>query len=80
VGTKFWIGQHLRIELRSREHNPPHVHAIAKGAEAVIDLTTLEIDHCDGFNKATLKQILIWITENKAILLEAWANEQEKNG
>ena len=79
VGTKFWIGQHLRIEVRSREHNPPQVHAMAKGAEAVINLLTLEIENCEGFNKATLKLILEWVTENKSILLEAWNYEQEKD-
>lgn len=52
---------------------------MAKGAEAVINLLTLEIENCEGFSKATLKLILEWVTENKSILLEAWNYEQEKD-
>ena len=78
VGTKFWLGQHLKIEVRNREHNPPHVHAMAKGAEAVINLLTLEVEHHDGFNKATLKLIVEWVTENRKILMETWNYEQER--
>jgi hypothetical protein len=48
VPTKLWIGSHLRIEVRNREHNPPHVHAMAKGAEAAINLNSLMIEQHSG--------------------------------
>ena len=79
MATKIWIGQHLRIEIRNREHNPPHIHAISKGAEAVVDLITLDIEHHNGFNKKTLKEISHWVKENQKLLLEVWENEQEKD-
>ena len=78
MSAKFWIGQHLRIEVRNKEHNPPHVHAIAKGAEAVVNLLTLELDEYEGFNKSTLNRILEWVRENQKLLLEEWENEKKK--
>ena len=78
MSTKLWIGQHLRIEVRNRKHNPPHVHAMAKGAEAVIDLKSLRMNKHSGFNKATLKITSEWVKENQELLLEVWENEQKK--
>ena len=51
---------------------------MARGAEAVINLLTLEIENCEGFTKATANLILDWVTENRSILLQAWNYEQEK--
>lgn len=79
MATKIWIGQHLRIEVRNREHNPPHVHAMARGAEAVIDLNSLTMGYHSGFNKPTLGIILDWVKENRELLLEVWKNEQKKD-
>ena len=72
------IYRNIRIVIHSRDHSPPHVHAIGPDAEAVFNLITMELIRADGFDSKSVKQIGQFIWSRKIELLEAW-NEIHKN-
>jgi len=71
VGTVA-IYKNVRIVIHTRDHAPPHVHAIAPDAEAVFNLNTMELIRVDGFDSKSVKQIKTFIEGRKDELLEAW--------
>lgn len=72
------VYKNIRIVIHTRDHSPPHVHAIGPDAEAVINLITMEVIQVNGFDARSVKQIQQFIWVRKAMLLEAW-NEIHKN-
>ncbi len=66
------IYKNIRIVIHSRDHSPPHVHAIAPSAEAVFNLITLELIRVEGFNYQAVKQIKEFIEPRRNEFLEAW--------
>ena len=66
------IYKNVRIVIHSRDHLPPHVHAIAPEAEAVFDLGTLQLLRSRGFDAKSVARIRQFIELRKEELLEAW--------
>ncbi len=71
MGTIF-IFRNIRIVIHSKDHEPPHIHAISPKGEAKIELDSLKCFFCRGYTERDLKMILEFISEKKEILLEAW--------
>jgi hypothetical protein len=70
VTTKHRFKNKYALQLRERDHNPPHVHLFGGGIDATISLDTLE---CSGLLSADLKnEVLKWITEHHDELMEEW--------
>ena len=65
--------------IRTNDHEPPHVHIIAPGAEAKVRIVDGHIYSSKGFNKRTLDRLVNEIERSKVKLEERW-NEihQEK--
>ncbi len=75
------VYRNVRIVIFSRDHGPPHVHAIGPDAEAVFNIGNLELVRCRGFDAQAVAKIWRFLEERKTELLEAW-NEihgEEKN-
>lgn len=64
--------RNVRIVIHSRDHRPPHVHAIAPDAEAVFNLETMELVRVQGFDLKSVTKIRQFIESRREELLEAW--------
>lgn len=75
------IYRNIRIVIFPRDHEPPHIHAIAPDAEAVFRISNLELVRCHGFDPRAIEKIRKFLTERKTELLEAWheIHRKEKN-
>lgn len=64
----------IKVFAPPKEHNPPHVHVLAKDehAEVKISLITLDVMGPTKFSKRTVKGIIIYIHENYDFLWECW--------
>jgi len=59
-----------RLELRERDHLPPHVHLTGAGLNVRISLETLEHDgSCPG---KLLEEVLSWVKQYRDELMEEW--------
>ena len=59
-----------RIEIRERDHGPPHVHLVGGEVDVVIDLRTLQVEgRCP---RSLLAEALAWVTQNQQELMEEW--------
>lgn len=59
----------IKIDLYSREHNPPHFHAIYADYEALIAIKDFEIYAC-RLPKKQLAKAVNWAKDNQKILME----------
>lgn len=77
--------QKVRFVIYTRDHKPPHVHAI-KGdfeAEAKIDLESLEVLSSRGFTTSALKLLQAEVGCRQGKLMEVWneiQSEDKENG
>ena len=63
----------MQFRINSKnEHNPPRVHVVRGGAEAVIEINTSEVMFLEGFSRSALREIVEFVTQNRADFLEAW--------
>lgn len=68
--TKHRFSNKYALQIRERDHNPPHAHVTGGDIDAAIDLETLEIT---GLLPATLKrEVLAWIADHHTELMEEW--------
>ena len=69
--TKHRFRGKYALQVRERDHNPPHVHLIGCGIDATIDLESLD---CTGLIPAALKrEALAWIVDHNDELNEEWS-------
>ncbi len=66
------IYKNVRIVIYSRDHQPPHVHAIAPDAEAMFTIDDLKLVRLRGFDAKAVSQIRNFLAQRKAELREAW--------
>ncbi|WP_111446193.1 DUF4160 domain-containing protein [Breznakibacter xylanolyticus] len=59
----------IKIDLYSREHPPPHFHAVYAGFEALITIQDLEV-YLGHLPKSQLKKVMDWAGANQTLLLE----------
>jgi len=71
MGTIF-LFRNIRIMIYSKDHSPPHVHAVSPKGDAKIDLETLECFFCRGYSQRDIKMIIHFVKQNLDDLLEAW--------
>ncbi|MCF0117572.1 MAG: DUF4160 domain-containing protein [Bacilli bacterium] len=61
----------IRMYLKNKEHNPPHIHAIVNEDTASIDIQSLKVIEGE-LNEKDLSLVKGWIKSNKDVLLEIW--------
>lgn len=68
--TKHRFHNKYALQIRERDHNPPHVHLTGGGIDVIINLDTLD---CSGVMPAVIRQeVLEWIAEHNQELKEEW--------
>ena len=77
MGTVF-ESKSLKFKIHADDHNPPHVHVIGKGCEAIFDLRTLELMFDTDFHPSDVKHIKKVLTQIQGQLMEVWNEYQEK--
>ncbi len=59
------------LQVRERDHNPPHVHLFGGGFDVTIVLETLE--STGNFPSVTLKnEVIAYVEQHRDELLEEW--------
>jgi hypothetical protein len=71
MSTKHRFRDKYRIQLRERDHLPPHVHLTGGGVDVMISLETVEVmvGHAPAL---ILKEALEWVRAHREQLLEEW--------
>ncbi|MCM2282019.1 MAG: DUF4160 domain-containing protein [Bdellovibrionaceae bacterium] len=62
----------IRIEIKTRDHAPAHVHVVGPDAYAKIEIETLNIIESYGFSASDLNLLLKAILERQIKLMEKW--------
>jgi len=76
VIARFY-GMVIKMYLRGKEHNPPHVHVLYGEYNGIIDLLTLSIIEGDLPGKA-VALVTEWASKHQDELLEMWNTQQFK--
>jgi hypothetical protein len=70
--------RNVRIVIHTRDHGPPHIHAIGSDAEAVFDIAKLQLISNYGFSTKAIAQIEEFLRARVETLLEAWHEIHEE--
>jgi len=70
VTTKQRFRNRYRLELRERDHLPPHVHLTGGEVNVRISLETFAC--CGSCPRDLLDEALAWIREHRDELMEEW--------
>lgn len=64
----------IRVMIRTRDHDPPHVHVFSAGAEARfrVDVSPVELLSNKGFSEKATKRIAEALTDRREFLMEKW--------
>lgn len=60
-----------RIQLREKDHPPPHVHLTGGGLDVMLSLVTVEV-MAGKAPPLIIKEALEWVRAHQAQLLEDW--------
>ena len=71
MSTKHRLRDKYRIELREKDHLPPHVHLTGGRVDVMISLETGET-MLGIAPAAVLKEALAWVQDNRIQLLDEW--------
>ena len=62
----------IRFMIRTKDHPPPHIHAVKDDHEAVIEILTGEVVRSRGFSERDLARIVKEVLANQDFLKEQW--------
>jgi hypothetical protein len=70
----------FRIDIRSRDHSPPHVHVVGPGFHALIRISNLEIMQ-GTITRRAYAEVLEWANRTgvQAALLSEWERLNERD-
>jgi len=68
--TKHRFRQKYRLEIRERDHPPPHVHLVGGSVDVLIDLETLDTD--GAWPRGLRTEVMDWVVKHRDELLEEW--------
>ena len=71
MSTKYRFRDKYRIELRERDHLPPHVNLTGGGVDVVICLESVAVTQGRAPAKV-VQEALAWVAANQADLLKEW--------
>lgn len=68
----------FRVEVRSRDHAPPHFHLIGPDFHALVDIRTLQV--IEGtYSRIALAEVLAWAADHNDALLAEWSRLNERD-
>jgi Domain of unknown function (DUF4160) len=68
--TKQRFRNKYRLEVRERDHMPPHVHLFGGGYDVIIELSTLKVT--GEWPRGLREEVMTYVTEHRDELLEEW--------
>ena len=67
----------FRIEVRSRDHSPPHFHMIGPDFHALVDIRTLQV--IEGtYSRRALAEVVDWASVRTEALMVEWRRLNER--
>ncbi|WP_425463391.1 DUF4160 domain-containing protein [Methylobacterium terricola] len=67
----------FRLEVRSRDHNPPHFHILSSDFHALVDIRTLQV--IEGtYDRKALAEAVAWAVDQTENLLNEWRRLNER--
>lgn len=69
--TKQRFRNKYTIQVRQRDHNPPHVHFFGAGYDVIIYLESFEFIG-DFPSSAIQNEVMTWVCENQNELFKEW--------
>ncbi|MCJ2012579.1 DUF4160 domain-containing protein [Methylobacterium sp. J-076] len=68
----------FRIDIRSRDHNPPHFHMIGPDFHALVSIRTLEV--LEGtYTRKALAEAVAWAGQRTDALMSEWRRLNERD-
>lgn len=68
----------FRLEVRSRDHNPPHFHILGAGFHALVGIHDLQV--IEGtYTRAALAEAVAWAAKNTEALMIEWRRLNERD-
>ena len=74
---KFHQFDGYRVDVRSRDHNPPHFHAIGPDFHALIRIDTFEVMRGE-VPRQVFKEVVGWAIGRRDDLLAEWRRLNER--
>ncbi|MFW9082886.1 DUF4160 domain-containing protein [Pseudomonas sp. P2757] len=71
MSTKYRFREKYRIQLREKDHPPPHVHLTGGGVDVILSLEPVEV-MMGRAPQLIIKEALTWVVAHQAQLLEDW--------
>lgn len=71
MSTKHRFRDKYRIQLREKDHPPPHVHLTGGGVDVMLSLETLEV-MMGKVPSLIIKEAQAWVAAHQTQLLEDW--------
>ncbi|WP_460140038.1 DUF4160 domain-containing protein [Pseudomonas sp. S2_E01] len=71
MSTQYRFRDTYRIQLRERDHPPPHVHLVGGGLDVVLSLEPVKVT-MGLAPPLIIKEALDWVRAHQAQLLEEW--------
>lgn len=68
--TKKRFKNKYALQLRERDHNPPHVHLYGCGFDVIIDLETL--NSRGEWPDDAKNEVMEWVMKNREQLIKDW--------
>ena len=68
----------FRVEIRSRDHNPPHFHVINADFHALIRIADLQIAR-GMIDRRAYAEVLVWAAANTETLMAEWRRLNERD-
>ena len=68
--TKRRFRDKYRLEIRERDHPPPHAHLVGGSVDVMIDLETLATD--GAWPRGLRAEVMEWVAQHRDELLEEW--------
>ncbi|KNY22885.1 DUF4160 domain-containing protein [Methylobacterium sp. ARG-1] len=67
----------FRIEVRSRDHSPPHFHMIGPDFHALVDIRTLQVIQ-GTYSRKALAMVVDWASLHIEALMIEWRRLNER--
>jgi len=71
MSTKYRFRNTYRIQLREKDHPPPHFHLTGGGVDVMLSLETVEV-MAGKAPPLIIKEALEWVRTHQLQLLEDW--------
>lgn len=71
MSTKYRFRNTYRIQLREKDHPPPHVHLTGGGIDVMVSLETVKV-MAGKAPPLIINEALAWVRDHQVQLLEDW--------